>query len=426
VLLLAAVTIFSVHDLASRGETERALDGLETKVQAAVPSVIELVEMRKAVRELRGEMLQASSAVVDYHVPPGHTDSFAQAESHYEAYKRTPALEGELAERAKIQGLLDELRRASDAVLTARDRAEAQRTFRDRFTRASDALAETVANLIKFKTEELAGLVATTKERQGLADAGAHVLLALLSASIIALGLAVHWFMARAQREQNRRLEELDAFAARVAHDLRGPLTPVTFALTVLEKGASLTDAQRHGLKAAQRSVGRMVALIEGLLHFARAGARPDPGARTHVDRVVADRLAALASLAAEERVEITSDLAPGLDVAASDAVLGSILDNLIRNALFHMSESERRHVTVRASATDRHVVIAVEDTGPGIPPDVARRLWKPFERGSTRPGGHGLGLATVKRLAEAHGGSVSLQSLVGVGSTFQVRLPRA
>jgi signal transduction histidine kinase len=69
-------------------------------------------------------------------------------------------------------------------------------------------------------------------------------------------------------------------------------------------------------------------------------------------------------------------------------------------------------------------VAIEVHDTGPGIRPEMLERLFRPFQRGTDRPGGFGLGLATVKRLAEAHGGSVAVASEVGRGSVFTVRLP--
>ncbi len=132
-----------------------------------------------------------------------------------------------------------------------------------------------------------------------------------------------------------------------------------------------------------------------------------------------------LCALATEERAEIRFQVEPRLHALASKAVLGSIVDNLARNALLYLGDSERRTASLRARSDAGRVVIEVEDTGPGIPPDMLARLFRPFERGSTRPG-TGLGLATVKRLIEAHAGDITVRSQVGLGTTFIVRLPRA
>jgi signal transduction histidine kinase len=82
--------------------------------------------------------------------------------------------------------------------------------------------------------------------------------------------------------------------------------------------------------------------------------------------------------------------------------------------------------VTLRVRAGDAGATFEVEDTGPGIPREALGRLFQPFERATQRPGGAGLGLATVRRLVEAHGGAVRVTSRVDVGSVFTVELPRA
>lgn len=110
-----------------------------------------------------------------------------------------------------------------------------------------------------------------------------------------------------------------------------------------------------------------------------------------------------------------------------SEGVLSSIVQNLVRNAIAHMGESVVRDVRVRGRAVSPTMLeLEVADTGPGIPEDVKRRLFLPFERGSTTAEGHGLGLATVKRLVDGHGGSIAVHTEVGRGTAFRVRLPRA
>lgn len=107
--------------------------------------------------------------------------------------------------------------------------------------------------------------------------------------------------------------------------------------------------------------------------------------------------------------------------------MLSSIAQNLIRNAVAHLGEVPTRAVRVQArTVSPTSFELEVTDTGPGIPDDVKRRLFRPFERGSTTAEGHGLGLATVKRLVDGHGGSIAVDTQVGRGTTFRVRLPKA
>ena len=115
------------------------------------------------------------------------------------------------------------------------------------------------------------------------------------------------------------------------------------------------------------------------------------------------------------------------MNVACSGAVLTSILQNLVRNAIRYMGEPQTRRVSVRAKLLNGRLRLEVEDSGPGIPADLHTTIFEPFARGPHQTDeGVGLGLATVKRLTEAHGGTVGLQSRVGVGTIFCVELPLA
>ena len=89
------------------------------------------------------------------------------------------------------------------------------------------------------------------------------------------------------------------------------------------------------------------------------------------------------------------------------------------------MGDPHTRRVSIRASALNGRVRLDVEDTGPGIPEELHATIFEPFARGPHGTNeGVGLGLATVKRLTEAHGGSVGLRSRVGVGTVFSIELP--
>ena len=106
-----------------------------------------------------------------------------------------------------------------------------------------------------------------------------------------------------------------------------------------------------------------------------------------------------------------------------------SVFGNVLGNAVKYIGAAPAgaRHVHVRVIEENGQVRVEVEDTGPGIAPDAQDAIFEPYVRGpnTTQPG-LGLGLATVKRIVEAHGGAVGVRSIVGKGSCFWFELPRA
>ena len=184
----------------------------------------------------------------------------------------------------------------------------------------------------------------------------------------------------------------------------------------------------RDGLGKLARQSERMGEIIDDLLTFASAGARPLPDAtadlRKLVDEVVADFLPAAEAMHAELRVD---EFAP-MQVACTPAALTSVLSNLVGNAVKYLGEG--RHpvewIAIHVLARGDVARIEVEDTGPGIPPGAEQRVFEPFQRLDASKPGIGLGLATVKKLVEAYGGRVGVHSILGKGSTFWVELPIA
>lgn len=230
----------------------------------------------------------------------------------------------------------------------------------------------------------------------------------------------------RHRRLHEERAAELDAFAGRVAHDILSPLN--TLALALQLAGAPIDSRRRDEiLERGNVALGRVKALVSGLLEFARAGGKPVAGARSDLEKTLSELRKELEPAAALSGIQLVVGPAPACSVACNPGVLTSLIGNLTRNAIKHMGDGPVRRVEVRAFERGRFVHVEVEDTGPGIAPDVEARIFEPYFRGpSTTQPGVGLGLATVKRLAEAHGGRVGLRSVSGLGSTFWFELPKA
>ena len=112
---------------------------------------------------------------------------------------------------------------------------------------------------------------------------------------------------------------------------------------------------------------------------------------------------------------------------ACSPGILGSLVSNLVHNAIKYLGDRSERRITVRVLERGAMVRFEVEDTGPGLPPDLERTVFDAYvrARGTLLPG-FGLGLATVKKAAEAHGGRVGVRSVVGRGCLFWFELPLA
>jgi signal transduction histidine kinase len=226
------------------------------------------------------------------------------------------------------------------------------------------------------------------------------------------------------QRLLGARADELEAFSGRVAHDILNPLNAVGLSLQLLQRGL----APEKVVQRAASSLGRAHRIIDALLSFARSGARPEADARCHVEPVLVGVVSDAEELATSRDVDLVLEVEGELHAACAAGVLTSLVGNLVTNAVKYMGQgSDGRRVTVRAKAGHGTVQIEVEDTGPGLEPGTLRTIFEPYVRGKGhQESGIGLGLATVKKLTEAHGGHIGVESVVGRGSRFWFDLPQA
>jgi signal transduction histidine kinase len=242
----------------------------------------------------------------------------------------------------------------------------------------------------------------------------------------IALAVLALKTLARQEAVVRRRQEELEGFAGRVAHDLLNPISAAEMSLAATERSASGNERLASQAARGRRSLARARALIDDLFAFAQAGARPVPGVVAVVPDVVDGVVEELRVPALERGITIEVDQpAARVAVRCASGVLASLLSNLLRNAIKHMGESTRRHVDVRITPRYDRIRFEVQDTGPGLPPDLIPTAFDPYVRGAgTAEPGLGLGLATVRRLVEGHDGRYGLSSRPGEGALFWFELP--
>jgi signal transduction histidine kinase len=224
-----------------------------------------------------------------------------------------------------------------------------------------------------------------------------------------------------ARNETQSALDRQREFVADASHELRTPLTSVLANLELLAE--ELDGEQADTAQAALRSTRRMRRLVGDLLLLARADAKRGlPHGPVDLAEVLIEAAGELEPVAGDHELSVSPS--PAVVQGARDELHRLIL-NLIENALLHTPPGTRIHASTRTS--DGQVVLVVEDDGPGIPPEIARRVFERFVRGGGDGGrGSGLGLAIVQAVVESHGGKVSLDERPGPGAQFVISLPAA
>lgn len=407
----------------------------------SAPSIRHLTGAAAELRHIQA-LLNALVLRADERPPPELLGELEAArgrlDEDVEAYKTLPALREERALWAPVERDLTQLEGAIDAVadcVERRDAAAAEAALTGVFDaladRTSDDLERTI-DLNARAVQQEATEIARMRDRAFsllLALDGVGVLVTVVAALVVVRGVDQHNRLQDANATLlRRRVDELEAFAGRVAHDVLGPLGGVSLALDALSRRCGEDPAAARTLTRARGCMHGVDRVVSDLLEFARAGARPAPDARCEVAPAVAAVLADAESDADAGGIALRAEVDATRPVACAEGVLLSLLSNLVRNAIKHMGAAPRREVVVRALERNRHLVrLEVQDTGPGLEPDLVTVAFEPHVRGPQAAGaGLGLGLATVRRLAEAHGGRVGVTTAPGRGSTFWVELPAA
>jgi two-component system sensor histidine kinase/response regulator len=221
--------------------------------------------------------------------------------------------------------------------------------------------------------------------------------------------------------------EGLLQFVRISSHDLREPLnTVVQFAgLVEDDHGAELSDDARHYLRLVRRAGDRMRTLLDDVVRYARLQhGQTEPPTLVPLDAVMADLCDALAAQLSSSGAKLR--IGPLPSVLGHASLLTLLFQNLLSNALKFMPQGRVPQVDISAQVADGLAAITVRDNGIGIAAQGIEKLFQPFARLNLRREfqGSGLGLALCRQIAEAHGGSIAVQSELGVGSSFEVRLP--
>ena len=227
--------------------------------------------------------------------------------------------------------------------------------------------------------------------------------------------------LAQQQMVQAAKLSALGELVAGVAHELNNPLTVLIGTADLLE--AEATGPMREHVELMREAARSAQSVVRGLLTFGRKM----PLEKTRVDLAqLTERVLALTfgELHVAE-VTIHKAIAPGLPPVWADAnQLQQVLVNLVNNARQAMEEVEgerRLELSVQPAEEDR-VRIQITDTGAGIPEDVLPKVFDPFV--TTKPDGTGLGLSISYGIVREHGGTLTVESTVGKGTTFSIELP--
>jgi signal transduction histidine kinase len=237
-------------------------------------------------------------------------------------------------------------------------------------------------------------------------------------------------------RLANESIEVRDAFVATISHDLKNPLATIAAQAQLLrrltassEPNLEAIERLRRGIKRIERTTERMSRMIDALLDLARL----ELGGRLELERAPVD-LVEVARRVIDEQQESSSRHT--IQLAGETSLVGNwdaarlerVLDNLVGNAVKYSPDGGLVTVVCVRDVEDveSSAIVSVRDHGMGIPADELDRIFERFHRANNVAGisGTGIGLAMVREVVTRHGGTITVESSEGTGSTFTIRLP--
>jgi light-regulated signal transduction histidine kinase (bacteriophytochrome) len=234
--------------------------------------------------------------------------------------------------------------------------------------------------------------------------------------------------LVRANAQLQAANKELESFSYSVSHDLRAPLRGIDgFSQALLEDyGEKFDETGRDYLQRVRAATQRMGRLIDDILNLSRVTRGEMRLEQVDVSAIAAAVMAELRLSEPQRRAEIK--IAPGISAKADQRLLRVVLDNLLSNAWKFTSRRPTAHIEVGFRLDGTEATYFVRDNGAGFDMKYADRLFGAFQRlhADTDFGGTGIGLATVQRIINHHGGRVWVEAAVDKGATFCFSLPAA
>ncbi|MFB3880464.1 MAG: [Fe-Fe] hydrogenase large subunit C-terminal domain-containing protein [Armatimonadota bacterium] len=228
---------------------------------------------------------------------------------------------------------------------------------------------------------------------------------------------------AEAQLMQSEKLASMGQLAAGIAHEINNPLGTVLIYTHMLLKNMPVADEHREDLTMIAREAERCRNIVRGLLDFSRQSKLRDQ--LSDVNDVVRETLEPLTRLESFSRIDLTTDLCEGLPKTLLDPEqMRQAFINILENAMEAMPEGGRIEVRTSLAQDGKSIAVRFADTGAGIREENLERIFDPFFTTKQIGKGTGLGLAIVYGIVKMHRGAISVDSKVGVGSTFTITLP--
>ncbi len=376
-------------------------------------SPADLDSFRSEARGIR-DWLQTKKAGVE---AASGQEAFAKLEAAYSGFlDRIAPLEqvngsGQVA-RERFNAAYEQLKREYQPVLDACDEVlGAERLEFNKFLKKSDDALRALQRLFLFSLLLLVAL------------AGA---LALLVFRGMIAPLRAQLTESQALVARQEKLAALGALGAGVAHEIRNPLTAIKFRLFSLKKALPAGFSDNEDARTISEEINRLDRIVKDFLQFARPS-EPEL-VRVPAERILQEACEFMKAELEQAGIPIKLETAQSAWILADTHQLKQVLINLIQNSADSIAHDGtitlrlQRGTAVLAGEVRTAVILAISDTGKGIPVAVQKRLFDPFF--TTKEGGTGLGLAIAARIVEKHGGLLRYKTEVNRGTTFEIVLP--
>jgi two-component system, OmpR family, phosphate regulon sensor histidine kinase PhoR len=423
-----SVTTRTVEDLFDSARTGVITAGFVSFLLAAILAVLFSRAVSRPIVDLRNVARSIAAGERRIHPAlsaPGEVGDLADA-----IYRLAEQLEGRIsalaAEQSILSALVDTLNEGVIAISPAHEVVRINQTGRRLLSidRPLPVGMDFLPREVTLRSAISLALNGTETEPEEVVIGGNTLL--LTARPLVGGGAVVALF----DLTPIRKLEAVRRdFVANVSHELRTPLTIVGGFAETLQDPEIPADKRAEFARTIYSNTQRMQRIVDELLDLSRIESghwkpRPQPVKIAEVSSEIFERVAHAAST---KGVALDTRLDPSASIVHADrTAVEQILLNLIENALRHTSEGGR--IAVETTPAPNGVVLTVTDTGTGIPPEHLPRIFERFYRAdsgrSREAGGTGLGLAIVKHLVEAHGGSVSAESIVGSGAMIKIFFP--